>query len=490
MIGVSIMFKHIFPITKPFKRHDSTVSANGEYGEINVELLYKFGNRYFVLIKNSGYFLEIDDRAYNYLFNKTDDVEVRREWEILKQVGAFEKQNYYDYDNNYEIKSININISETCNLSCRYCFAQEGEYGKINKRMTSERLKSIIDKATRCIGPNKKLNIVLFGGEPLLRRDLVIEAIQYADFIKKRMNIDIIVDIFTNGTLIDQEIINMIKDNSNVRILLSLDGTPNVNNHNRKMKNGELLSEIIENKIDLFQSLPYDRIVVRATITDNTADLVTKSKYFLSLGFRNIVYDVAYCINHPNIPDSNILLDGIKRELHQLANYMITRIKNHEYCSINLISEQMSQILMNNPEATSTYVEACPAGRHYLAIDTNGDIYPCHFFVGIPNYQIGTIDADGIVQTNMSYQNGTLDLRKNVFGNCSECSLVNICEGPCPYKQLVLYPKRKEVSNSFCDLLRNRYIEGLRVLATIYQKDKWPFIKEWCSLTEGISNEC
>lgn len=487
------MLKHIIPITKPLiygsEKRPEKIDVKDFTVKLGYESLYSAGNRHFVIAKDSGIFFELDQASCDLLkkdgavdWDSQISREIADELMMLIEVGAFKKPNREEIDKSNQLNSLNINICGKCNLSCRYCFAEEGTYGTENRDITMETLKKTIDTTAAAIPQKGKLNIVLFGGEPLLRKDLAYFVINYCRRLEQDKGIEIIIDIFTNGTLIDRQFIDFIERDDRVRLLLSLDGPPQINDFNRKLKSGAKLSEVIESKLELIQRIPGNRIVIRATLAQKEPDIVDKAEYFSRLGFKNIVFDVSYCKDHESIPAANQLLAGIQNEIRELSNYFIIQVRKRQRLNINLLSENIAQILMNRKDAENAYVGQCPAGRNYLAVDSVGDIYPCHFFVGKPGFRFGNICTDGLIQKNMSTNNGVTDLSKKVYGNCKNCSLVNICEGPCPYKQLIINNGSTSVSEEFCSLLRTRFVESLRVLSTLYKNDRWPFQDAWNEL--------
>jgi radical SAM protein with 4Fe4S-binding SPASM domain len=147
--------------------------------------------------------------------------------------------------------------------------------------------------------------------------------------------------------------------------------------------------------------------------------------------------------------------------------------------NVNLLSETIAQILMNNKKAQSPFVPKCPGGRTYVSIDTEGKIYPCHFFVGIERFKIGNISINGLKGKDMIIDNGIVDLSQNKFGNCTACMLSNICEGPCPYKQLALNKNHETVPQAHCSIYRTRLKESLRILSIFYKNEKWPYYNDW-----------
>ena len=483
-------FKYIIPITKPLvkplKRNKTDIDLF--LRDFKFELLYVTDNRYFIVSRDSGIFFELNSDAYNLLTKRETMVnpdcvcEFREELKNLLLTGAFESTYCSETDNEMDIKTVNINISSKCNLKCVYCFAEEGIYENSYKDISLDTLKEILDHLTNERHSSSTVNVIMFGGEPLLRMDLVEYTIQYSKEIRKAKKINLIVDIFTNGTLINEHLINLIKDDSCIRLLVSIDGTPETTDYNRRVKNGKKVSEIIKSKMPLILQISDNRVIARCTLTEIDPKIVEKTEYLYQLGFKNIVYDVAHCDHSVTIPNESDLQHGLETELHGLANYLMKKIKQKESININLLSETIAQILMNNKEARSPFVPKCPGGRMYVSIDTQGKIYPCHFLVGIEGFRIGDISIDGLKGKDMIIDNGIVDLSQNKFGNCAVCMLSNICEGPCPYKQLVLNKHYEKVPQAHCSLYRTRLKESLRILSIFYKKEKWPYYSDWLKI--------
>lgn len=490
-------FKHIIPITKPLLRSSKNSIVDIDIDlflqEFQFELLYATSNRYFIVSSDSGIFFELDSDAYNLLMKRETTVapecsnEVKEELETLFLAGAFDSIYCSETDNEINIKTVNINISSKCNLNCVYCFAHEGVYEGSYKDMSLDTLKEILDKLTQERHDSIPVNVVLFGGEPLLRMDLVEYTVQYSKAIGKTSEVKLIVDIFTNGTLIDENLITLIKDENCVRLLVSIDGTPETTDYNRRAKNGKKVSEILKNKMSLILQIPENRVIARCTLTEVHPNIVEKTEYLNKLGFKNIVYDIAHCDPCVPIANPSKLQRGLESELHGLANYLMKKIRQKEGVNVNLLSETIAQILMNNKKAQSPFVPKCPGGRTYVAIDTEGKIYPCHFLVGIEGFQIGDISIDGLKGKDMIVDNGIVDLSQSKFGNCITCMLRNICEGPCPYKQLVLNGNYKMVPQAHCSIYRTRLKESLRLLSIFYRNEKWPYYNDWIRITNERS---
>lgn len=169
-------------------------------------LIHKFkqGEKYFVLDVNSGAVHIVDELVYDIL----EDNGIKTKAEIMKEFGEkydkeelseaydeiqevaeegiiYSRDQYEDIaksqmeDRDY-IKALCLNIIHGCNLRCKYCFADEGEYHGHQGVMSVETAERAIDYVVKRSGPRKNIEIDLFGGEPTLMMEPIKEIVKYA----------------------------------------------------------------------------------------------------------------------------------------------------------------------------------------------------------------------------------------------------------------------------------------------------------------------
>lgn len=139
----------------------------------------------------------------------------------------------------------------------------------------------------------------------------------------------------------------------------------------------------------------------------------------------------------------------------------------------------VGQILRNGKDEKIYESYQCPGGSKYIAVDCSGDIYPCHFFVGNQEWAYCNVNQSTIQQRNIVQNNGIRNLEKEVDAKCSTCDLKSICEGPCPYKRLVLFPNSTDVQDEICRYMNIRVLESLRLISEFYNKDNMPYKDYW-----------
>lgn len=228
-----------------------------------MSLVHKFkqGENYFVLDVNTGSVHIVDELVYDLIDDDSlrpkealiaefgdkykadiiseayDEIKTLIDEEILYTEDPYEQIAHSSMDDRDYIKAVCLNIIHACNLRCKYCFADEGEYHGNKGVMSVETAKKAIDYVVKRSGPRKNIEIDLFGGEPTLIMDKIKEIIAYARENEKAWNKNIRFTITTNATLLDDEMMEYMDENFE-NIILSLDGRKEVNDKVRIKPDG------------------------------------------------------------------------------------------------------------------------------------------------------------------------------------------------------------------------------------------------------------
>ena len=114
-------------------------------------------------------------------------------------------EQYVDEFKNREtvVKALCLNIAHDCNLRCKYCFADEGEYHGRRALMSFEVGKAALDFLIKNSGSRRNLEVDFFGGEPLMNWEVVKQIVEYGRSIEKEHNKNFRFTITTNGTLLN-----------------------------------------------------------------------------------------------------------------------------------------------------------------------------------------------------------------------------------------------------------------------------------------------
>lgn len=480
--------KDFWIISKPLKTiyENANKFCDGKYDSNQIKIFDAIDNRSFGLSVISGIFFEMSELAVNELKKKEKDSayeinkEIDKQLQIMAHAGIF-SSNVIKTEYKY-ISKMNMNLCHMCNLRCKYCFAEGGAYGQQQSYMSRGVAQKSIDLFLKQLPESADANIILFGGEPLINLKLLKWIIYYAQAEALKKNIKITYDIFTNGTLLNDEIKSLMEEMPNLRILLSMDGPAEINDYFRGCSMKESVTGIIERNLEYIKPFMEKRVVVRCTIGWKERDLLKRIQYFSKMGFKNIVIDPAYCIDVKGIDHTEEIIHSIIDQLPQVAKYLGIQIKAGNKMNVNLISEMIAQILKNGVGEVNYEVPQCPGGQCYVAIDSTGEIYPCHYFVGKKDYMSGSVYDNCLTRKNMITDNGKKNLEKNIDEICNICDISILCEGSCPYKRLQIFPENYRVHKAHCKYMNRRIEEALRVLCSFFEKEQFPYLIIWNTL--------
>ncbi len=321
------------------------------------------------------------------------------------------------------IKAMCLHVAHDCNLRCDYCFASTGDFGGARVRMSAEVGKKAIDFLIAHSGDRHNLELDFFGGEPLMNFDVVKEVVAYGREQEKLHNKLFRFTITTNGLLLTEDKIDFInKEMSNV--VLSIDGRPEVNDRVRSRVNGDGCYDTIMPKFqELVEKRNHDQYYVRGTFTRYNKDFADDVLHFAKAGFDQIsvepvVADPAqpYALTREDLPE-------IFAEYERLANLLIDMEKRGE--GVNFFHFMLD--LEQGPCAIKR-LRGCGCGNEYCAITPDGEIYPCHQFVGQPQWLMGTLDkGDFDPKKQLDFSKAT------VYGKekCRDCWAKFYCSGGC-----------------------------------------------------------
>lgn len=357
------------------------------------------------------------------------------------------------------IKAMCLHIAHDCNLRCEYCFAAKGDFGKGRKLMTLSTGLKAIDFLLESSGTRRNLELDFFGGEPLMNFDVVKQIVAYARSKESEYNKNFRFTITTNGILLDDDNIEFInKEMSNV--VLSIDGRKEINDQLRVAANGKGSYDMI---VPRYQKLVKGRgdkdYYVRGTFTWLNPDFTEDVKHLYSLGFDQI--SIEPVVSDPNLSYA-LTEDDIPRvftEYEKLANTIIELKKSGS--GINFFHFMLD--LDQGPCAIKR-LRGCGCGNEYVAITPEGDIYPCHQFVGMDEWKQGNLDS-GTLDTDMKKKFALCNVYSK--SECRQCWAKFYCSGGCNANNLQYAGSIKAPHHLSCELEKKRLECAIMIKAAL-----------------------
>jgi MoaA/NifB/PqqE/SkfB family radical SAM enzyme len=238
-------------------------------------------------------------------------------------------------------------ITQRCNLRCKGCYSH-AQHRETTDEINIDRMKSMVKEA-RDLG----ISIVLLaGGEPLVRKDVVLEISQ--------AHKDVLFPTFTNGLLIDSKLIEILKETKNVIPVISIEGLQEDTDYRR----GE---GVFDKLTHLFKELKQNNVFygTSITVTTNNIEKVTEESFINNLIVSGC--SLFFFIEYVPVEDNteNLALNDIEREV------LMQRI--------NTLRMKLPAFFIAFPGDEKNFGGCIASGRGFIHISPAGNVEPCPF---------------------------------------------------------------------------------------------------------------
>ena len=336
---------------------------------------------------------------------------------------------FFDDSPDYHfVENAYFHVTGHCNLNCPGCYSFETNRNSVLD-LSLEKIKQLIDNMVRA----GITSVVISGGEPFLRNDLEDIVLYLRTKIPSGF-----IECITNGSAPIERYFYVSKY---VNVLtFSLDSADEG-------------SAIIRSK-DVFETV------------------VGKINEFTK---KDISPSIVFTIHHKNINSCE--------KMSQLANslgiehrFSILTVKESEIYdpSLKLTSEDYELLCDLASKPTNTLImkdslgysdlgciDSCGAGKNMIAISHNGDIFPCHMFIGESIFVMGNALKDEIVDIVNNKNSIIYDVNVDQIPNCRNCNTRYVCGGGCRFR-------------AYCS---NLDVYGKDPLCNAYKKEKEMIVK-------------
>ena len=281
------------------------------------------------------------------------------------------------------IKAMCLLVAMDCNLRCDYCFAGTGDYCMGRKVMSLETGKKALDFLLENSGTREHLEVDFFGGEPLLNWKVVKALVEYGRSREAEFNKKFRFTITTNGTLLDEEKMDFInREMSNV--VMSIDGRKDVNDRMRHRLDGKSsYDRIVPSYLELAKRRGFKEYYVRGTYTKYNLDFEDDVFHLRELGFDQISVEPVVCDHDEPYAITEKDLPAVFREYERLSAMILDNDRAGKHFNFFHFMIDLDQ----GPCAIKR-LRGCGCGNEYVAVTPDGEIYPCHQFVGKPDCKV------------------------------------------------------------------------------------------------------
>ncbi len=357
------------------------------------------------------------------------------------------------------VKALCLHIAHDCNLACRYCFAEEGEYHGRRALMSFEVGKKALDFLVKNSGNRVNLEVDFFGGEPLMNWQVVKDLVAYGRSLEEPYHKKFRFTLTTNGILLNDEVLEFVnKEMANV--VLSIDGRKEVHDLMRPFRGGQGSYDSIVPKFQkVAQSRNQMNYYVRGTFTRNNLDFSKDVLHLADLGFQQISVEPVVAAPEDDYALRKEDILGLCEEYDKLAAELLNRKKQGK--GVNFFHFMID---LEGGPCVAKRLSGCGSGTEYLAVTPWGDLYPCHQFVGKEEFLMGNVD-EGITRTDIRDEFKTC----NVYAKeqCRNCFAKFYCSGGCAANSYNFKGRINDVYDLGCELQRKRIECAIMIKAAL-----------------------
>ena len=377
------------------------------------------------------------------------------ECEKLKEQGMLFTRDIYEniideFTENRQtvVKALCLHIAHDCNLACRYCFAEEGEYHGRRALMSFEVGKKALDFLIANSGSRKNLEVDFFGGEPLMNWQVVKDLVAYGREQEKLHNKKFRFTLTTNGVLLNDEVMEFCnKEMGNV--VLSVDGRKEVHDYMRPFRKGAGSYDLIIPKFQKFaESRNQDKYYVRGTFTHHNPDFLKDVEKMLELGFRELSMEPVVAAADDPAALTETDKPVVMQQYEKLAELMLQKDAEGDPFTF-----YHYMIDLKGGPCIYKRISGCGSGTEYMAVTPWGDLYPCHQFVGDEKFRLGDI-WHGVQNRPVQQEFAAC----NVYArpDCKDCWARLYCSGGCAANAYHATGSVTGVYRYGCDLFKKR----------------------------------
>ncbi len=372
----------------------------------------------------------------------------------LKEQGKLFSEDIYEPDaavmkaRHTDIKALCLHVAHTCDLTCSYCFAGQGKFHGKSALMNIETAKRAIDFLVENSGSRRNLEVDFFGGEPLLNFDVVKETVSYARSIEQAAGKNFRFTLTTNGMGITDEVIDFANKECH-NVVLSLDGRKEIHDRERKARDGSGSYDVIVPKFQKLVNARGNRnYYMRGTFTHYNPDFTNDIKHMLDLGFTELSMEPVVCDPSSRFALTEDDIPVLFEQYEKLADLMIERKKEGRPFTFYHYTIDLA-----HGPCIYKRISGCGSGTEYFAVTPQGELYPCHQFVGEAEYKMGDI-WNGIKNEDVrdKFKMCNVYARKE----CRDCWAKLYCSGGCSANALHASGDILGTYEFGCDLFRKR----------------------------------
>jgi len=360
---------------------------------------------------------------------------------------------------------VTLHLTSRCNFRCRYCYASRG-----TADMTPEIAEAAVRLAVENSGrknDDQSIGIIFFGGEPLLRRDLIEHTVRYCRSLTASSGQQFYFKITTNGSLLDESFLTS-DLTSEIFVALSHDGVAAAHDMNRVDEGGQPTHARLERKILLLlEHRPYAPAML-VTTPQSVAHYADSVEYLYRAGFHYLICSLNYGCDW-SMRD----LKELRFQYDRLADWYV-----RETCAEQKFYFSPFEVkITSHIYPGSCERERCELGKRQISVAPSGLLFPCVQFVGdgtLSEFSIGDVWSGLIEERRDALYQRTAQEKES----CAECAIRSRCNHHCGCLNRQATGSLETVSPVLCAHERMTLEVADRVAEQLYKRRAPMFIQK------------
>ena len=387
--------------------------------------------------------------------------------ELLDELESLRREGQLDVSETYDesvvlqpgvVKAMCLHAAHDCNLRCQYCFASQGDYHSRNRMLLPvETGKAALDWLVAHSGKRHSLEVDFFGGEPLMNLDAVRQIVAYGRTLEQAHDKRFSFTITTNAVGLDDGAIAFINEEMD-NVVLSIDGRREVHDRMRPTPNGRGSYDLtLPNAQKLAETRGQQRYYVRGTFTAYNTDFAQDVLALAQAGFEQISIEpvvaepgCGWALTQEHMPQ-------VMAEYERLAEAYLKERREGKWFNFFHFMVDLS-----GGPCLRKRLTGCGAGNEYVAVTPEGDIYPCHQFVGREGFRMGSV-LDGAFDRDLQARFAASHVLSKPA--CRTCWARFFCSGGCAANAHQMNGSIDEPYDLACQMQKKRLECALAIYA-------------------------
>lgn len=327
------------------------------------------------------------------------------------------------------LRSISLNVAQGCNLSCSYCYADEGKFGAHARLMPSDVARRAVDSFIARIPRGADAVIGYMGGEPFLNAKLIHEITRYAAEQANEQEVRLRFSVTTNATLLRDEDVELLGSYP-FSVAVSLDGGRATNDLQRTFASGRSSYDQVVAGLAMLTGARWRprHLSLRATVTPRSERLSRMLEDMLDLGVDEAGFSPVMVSPNPRDEFSKADFSRFLQQMIECGEAAKAALLEKRAFPFSNFETALQEIHKGTHRPYP-----CGAAAGYASVSAEGNLFGCHRAIDDERFAIGSVESGPDNGRRGQFLASRHVLRQEP---CSSCWARFLCGGGCHYEVL------------------------------------------------------